>query len=190
MENTITNANKPAAETTVLASTSVSGATAQYYEWDLTQHITDLRNSGALYVSLLVKNIANSGNNLITFNSKENTGNKPELKVVYDQVITQTRGVNITNGIVKAIDGSVGAGIGSFIIYPNPVTNNFTLKYSPEFTNRKLRIVDANGKQLKEVLLTGAGSQNISVANLKAGLYYIYADTNEKRYSQKILVSK
>ena len=190
MENTITNANKPAAETTVLASTSVSGATAQYYEWDLTQHITDLRNSGALYVSLLVKNIANSGNNLITFNSKENTGNKPELKVVYDQVITQTRGVNITNGIVKAIDGSVGAGLGSFIIYPNPVTNNFTLKYSPEFTNRKLRIVDANGKQLKEVLLTGAGSQNISVANLKAGLYYIYADTNEKRYSQKILVSK
>jgi hypothetical protein len=48
--------------------------------------------------------------------------------------------------------------------------------------------VDANGKQLKEVLLTGTGSQNIKVGNLKDGLYFIYIDANGKRYSQKVMI--
>ncbi|MEP7372781.1 MAG: PQQ-dependent sugar dehydrogenase [Chitinophagaceae bacterium] len=188
LERTITNLNKPAADQTLLASTTITVSPGQYYEWDLTQYIEQLRNSGNLYFSVLIKNGAGANNVIIDFNSKENTANKPELKIEYLPLITQAKGVRTANATLKSMDEIVEKGIGSLSVYPNPAVNNFTLKYSPEFRNRKLRILDANGKQLKEVLLTGVGSQNIKVANLKEGLYFIYIDVNNKRYSQKVVI--
>ena len=48
LENTITFSNKPPAEGASLASVTVSGTDSLYYEWDLTQHISDLRKSGCI----------------------------------------------------------------------------------------------------------------------------------------------
>ncbi len=189
LEKTITNANKPAAETRVLASTTIAAGPGQYYEWDLTQHINTLRNAGYLYVSLLVKNTSNTNNSLVNFNSKENSVAPPELKVEYTALITQAKGTNTGKDIVKTVNGIAEKGEGSFTIYPNPVSNNFTVTYSPEFMKKELQIVDINGKLLKKVLLTGAGTQNIRVDGLKEGVYFIHIRNNYKRYSQKMVIS-
>lgn len=80
-ENTITFNNRPAAQTTVLASTAVNGTVKQYYEWDLTQHIISLKNQGATFVSLMLTNLTVTTSTRVVYNSKEMTANKPQLVV-------------------------------------------------------------------------------------------------------------
>jgi hypothetical protein len=76
---------------------------------------------------LLIKNQTNTNNELTDFNSKENTANKPELKIEYLPLITQAKGIRTVNTMAKSIDEITGKGIVSLSIYPNPAANNFTL---------------------------------------------------------------
>ena len=190
LENTISFDNKPQADATMLASTIVSGAGGQYYEWDLTQHLIDLRKAGIYYVSLMVKNYSGTGNNLVFFNSRENEANKPELIVSTNPLVTEVnRGTqNITAPMVttKAMVGNDPAI--SLGIYPNPVTNSFTIRYSPELKNRKLNITDINGKLLKQVNLAGEGTQFIRVDGFKAGMYFLSVESNNRKYTQKLMI--
>lgn len=52
----------------------------KYYEWDVTAHIQQLINNNINEVSFVLADIAD-GNNTLTFNSKENTQNKPQLVI-------------------------------------------------------------------------------------------------------------
>ena len=81
-ETTITYNNRPAAQATVLATTTVSGTTDGYYEWNVTTLIANARVSGATTVTLLLRNTTTTANSRITFNSKEAAANKPQLVVV------------------------------------------------------------------------------------------------------------
>src|SRR4030095_444569 len=92
LENSITWNNKPAADAAILATTNVNSTTSQYYEWDLTQHIANLRTAGINLVTLKLVN-ANSSNNQVIFNSKEAPANQPQL-VVIDGAGTITRRVD------------------------------------------------------------------------------------------------
>jgi len=191
LENTITFNNKPAAEEILLATATVSGTDTGYYEWDLTQHIAELRMNGAYYVSVMLKNISGSGDNLVTFYSRENQTNKPELVVIAtNPLITEARPAAVgQRSATKTVVRSFGDDL-SFSIYPNPVRNNFTIKYAPAFANRRLRIMDISGSLLQEVLLTESGTQTIRVDNLKDGLYFLNIDHNRKRYTRKIVVRR
>ena len=190
LENTISFGNKPPAEPTILSSTMVSGPGGQYYEWDLTQHIIELRKAGVYYVSLMVKNDVGTGNNLVYFNSRENETDKPELVVATNPLITEanrgtqsTAGPTVTTKAIVGNDPAISLGI-----YPNPVTNSFTLRYSPELRNRRLNITDINGKLLKQVYLSGEGTQFIRVDGFKAGVYFLSVETNNRRYTQKMMI--
>jgi hypothetical protein len=190
LEQTITFNNKPVAQNIVLASATINVGPDQYYEWDLADHIIDLRNSGALYVSLRVKTVGNTSNTLFTFNSKENAGNKPELKIEYDPLIVQQRSETNESTITKGAQNKGTASTAGFSIYPNPVANSFTLTYSPEFKKKKLQLADVNGKLIKEIQLTESGIEQIRVDDLKEGMYFLYMESNKKRYSRKMVISK
>ena len=180
-ENTITYNNRPQEQTTVLASVSVSGTTGQYYEWDLTQHITALRSSGATSVSLLVKNVS-ATNSRLEFISKENSSNKPELRATG---ITSAAAPAFTEIPENNIKNAT-----SFSVYPNPASTYFIIKYSPEFNNQELRITDINGRVVKKIRLLETNTQSIPVYDLKEGIYFIHTEFNRKKYSQKILIRK
>jgi hypothetical protein len=168
----------------------VSGTDTGYFEWDLTQHIAQLRTNGAYYVSVMLRNISGSGDNLVTFYSRENQTNKPELVIVTNPLITESKPAVVgERSATKTVVSSFGEDL-SFTIYPNPVRNSFTLKYSPAFENRRLRIMDISGSLLQEVLLTESGIQTIRVDNLKDGLYFLNIDHNHKRYTRKIVVRR
>jgi Secretion system C-terminal sorting domain len=189
LENTISFSNKPPASSAMLSSTMV-GAGGQYHEWDLTQHIIELRKAGVYYFSLMVKNDAGTGNNLAYFNSRENKADKPELVVSTNPLITEAnRGSQniaapmITSKTIVGNDPVISLGV-----YPNPVTNSFTLRYSPELRNRKLNITDINGKLLKQVNLAGEGTQFIRVDGFKAGVYFLSVAANNRKYTQKLMI--
>jgi len=200
LERTITNSNKPSAGSAVLASTTV-GNDAWYYEWDLTSHINNLRNNGQLYVSLLVKCASSTGNGMIDFNARENSANKPELKIEYAAPTTGTRPVgnstttlssnsNSNPGNITKMPQGLNMASACFAIYPNPLRDNFTISYSALFRNRKLQITDMNGRVLKEVYLSGTNTQNIRTDELKAGTYLLSITTGKTKCSQKIMIAK
>jgi glucose/arabinose dehydrogenase len=191
LENTISYANKTQAEPTMLTSATITSSDSQYYEWDLTQYIINRRSAGAKYISLMLKNNPGAGDNIVYFNSRENDNNKPELVVVTNQAVTQARpaATGYSNPITKGVKTN-SSQTPTFSIYPNPVNSNFTIKYSPELGNRKLQVTDISGKVLKELLLTGAGIQTVRADDLKQGFYFLNIYHNNKKYSQKIIVTR
>src|SRR5690606_8086408 len=66
-----------------LSSTTIEES-ERYYEWDVTAYIQQLISNNINEFSLVLADISN-GNNTLTFNSKENSQNKPELVIIEQQ---------------------------------------------------------------------------------------------------------
>jgi len=80
-ENTITWNTKPADGTTVLASTTVSGTTGQWYTLDLTSYIQSQLAAGQTTLSLAIEGAAFTTGGYADFNSREASSNNPQLVV-------------------------------------------------------------------------------------------------------------
>ncbi|MGB7161424.1 MAG: DNRLRE domain-containing protein [Tepidisphaeraceae bacterium] len=78
-ESTINWSNKPVPTGTALATTIVTGETAQWYEFDLTAHAQAERAAGRSTISLLLK--STNGATRANFNSREAAVNRPQLIV-------------------------------------------------------------------------------------------------------------
>lgn len=177
-ESTITFNNKPAAQTTVLASTSVNGISKQYYEWDLTQHIISLRNQGINAVSLLLSNLTVTASTRIIYNSRESTTNKPQLSIT-------ASGPRFENNTVTATE-EITPG---FTIYPNPASDHFNIKFEEELPHNKLQLIDMNGKVIQQIILNGNTEETISTEGINDGIYYIYID-ERKDMTGRVVVKR
>jgi glucose/arabinose dehydrogenase len=175
-ENTITFNNKPAAQTAVLASTTVNGTTKQYYEWDLTQHIIALKNSGATFVSLMLNNLTVTTSTRVIYNSKEMTANKPQLTIT-------TTGPRFEDDLIVEEEEN------KFIVYPNPASDHFNIKFENPSASEKLTIIDMQGKIVQQMILNGNTEESISTENMKDGFYLIYIDELSSA-AMKIAVKK
>jgi glucose/arabinose dehydrogenase len=178
LENTISWYNKPTAQTTVLATTSVSGTTSQYYQWDLTQHIKNLRSSGITKLTLKLIN-TNSTSNQVVFNSKEATSNKPQL------VVTST---NTTSAIQSSESKENYDRPWNITIYPNPVKNILIIQNSSE--SGPMKIFDLSGRLVKESFITDHSSQQIPVDDLIDGLYIIRIQNEKGVLTKKFVLKK
>jgi hypothetical protein len=65
-----------------LGASVVVGATAQYYEWDVTAHVQAQKLAGASAVSVAIQMEMATGNSPDGFNAKEAGANTPQLVVV------------------------------------------------------------------------------------------------------------
>jgi hypothetical protein len=66
----------------------------------------------------------------------------------------------------------------SVFIYPNPVTNSFTLQTTASYNNETASLLDANGRLIKTVKVTGS-LQTVNMEGLAKGLYLLrFADGN------------
>jgi glucose/arabinose dehydrogenase len=79
-ESGITFDNRPPSGTTALATTTVSGTTEQWYEWDLTGFLQSELAAGRKVVTLVLKSLTTSDAQA-TFRSDEFGANGPELLV-------------------------------------------------------------------------------------------------------------
>lgn len=79
-ETSITWNTKPASGTTVLATATVAGTTAQWYEIDLTSFVSAELAAGRRVMTLVLKTTA-SGSTSMLFNSDDATSNRPTLNI-------------------------------------------------------------------------------------------------------------
>jgi hypothetical protein len=78
-ETGITFNNKPATDTAALATTTIAGTTAQFYDWDITTYLQQQKALGKTAVTLVLRATANS-DPFAKFNSRE-AGNGPQIIV-------------------------------------------------------------------------------------------------------------
>jgi hypothetical protein len=175
LENTITWNNKPAAQPAILATANVNSTTNQYYQWDLTQLIDDLRNSGINSVTIKLIN-TNSTNNQVIFNSKEAASNRPEL------VITDAGGARTTL-ITKNEKPLIEMGIN---VYPNPVQDILNIRTGSGPAT--LKLYDASGRLVKQQQISGKTVQQVSLGYLKNGLYLLKIENATGLTTKKIVI--
>ena len=179
-ENTITYANKPVSQNTVLDSVKVNSNVNAFYEWDITSHLNALKASGATSVSLVIKNTTFNNSNRIIFRSKENASNGPQLIA--------------TTGASRALPYSINNPIENnslqVNIFPNPGKGRFTIQYPAAFNNGTLQLFDAGGRMVQQHLLTQINNQIISAANLQNGVYSLLLQKGNKKITKQLIIKK
>ncbi|MEJ7677611.1 MAG: DNRLRE domain-containing protein [Segetibacter sp.] len=181
LESSITWNNKPAAQTTVLATNTITGTAKQYYEWDLTQHINSLKTAGINFVTLklLNTNITSSG---VEFNSKEATVNKPQLVVMQSSArFAENNKISRPDKLSKEIN---------FSVYPNPAQGNFNVVIDKYTGAGVVRLHDLNGRLVREYFITGNNTQQVHINNLKSGVYMVSVENGKSIKSKKIIIEK
>ena len=86
------------------------------------------------------------------------------------------------------------ASVGDLVIYPNPATTEATLSYSltKESTNMNIRIVDAQGKEMLNEMVsnpTMEGTYNINLNNYSAGVYFVKVQAGDYIQTKKLIVN-
>jgi hypothetical protein len=69
-----------------------------------------------------------------------------------------------------------------FILFPNPATTNFTIKG----IQGNVEIIDLTGKIVQQI--NQYNGENISILNLKNGMYTVQFEKNNQLYSKKLMI--
>ncbi|REJ81910.1 MAG: T9SS C-terminal target domain-containing protein [Bacteroidetes bacterium] len=74
----------------------------------------------------------------------------------------------------------------SFIIYPNPASNNFSIRLKSELKDAKLEIVNVIGEKLYSFNLKN--KEERFNANLQPGIYFVRVGENEEYFYRKLII--
>lgn len=180
IENAITWNNKPGAQAAVLATTTIAGTAKKYYEWDITNQVMSLRNSGINFITIKLNNSTATSNRAV-FNSKEAPGNKPQLVVIHSSPMPQEEKDYISfNG---------NADENGILIYPNPVKDNFTISAS-ENVIHEIKIYDLTGKLVFELMMNDSNKESIDTHLLSNGMYVVSLATDKGIKTHKLFVNR
>ncbi|QRQ99883.1 malectin domain-containing carbohydrate-binding protein [Dyadobacter sandarakinus] len=162
--------NAPASLSTALGTVSVNN-TAKYYEIDVTNFVKE-QLAGDKVVSIALKNPTSQNRNL-TFNSKENAANKPQLVIQ-----TGTSAALRTSQEMIAPSEEV-VEYAKSQVYPNPVPKRFTVEVSAKHSDDvRLQLISEMGRTYP-VALPGdfkAGNKaEVEISNhyLSRGVYLL-----------------
>jgi len=70
-------------------------------------------------------------------------------------------------------------------IYPNPIDQNFKIQFNDNQEVKVLKIIDINGRLVKQLNPNEINQYNIS--DLKSGVYILIIETNELQYQKKLI---
>ncbi len=176
-ENSITWNTKPAADANILATTTISGTTKGYYEWDITSKIISLKNAGATEVTIKLNNTTATGTRAV-FSAKEATNNKPQLVIEY----TTPRLMD---------DAQPEANLDAdFDIFPNPAGNFFNISLKNIKGNATVGIYDLKGQLLMKKGIENSSTERIDAANLENGIYLVTITDEKGILTKKVFVNK
>jgi hypothetical protein len=92
--------------------------------------------------------------------------------------------------LIKAVNGLNGSSV-SVMLWPNPSKGQFSIKIDGSTGNKEIIITDLQGKNIKQITITG--NQQVNVDGLAAGAYLITipnAMGQNENFRQKIVVIK
>ena len=185
-ETGITFNNKPAPSGSALATTTVSGSSSVYYEWDITQQVNTNKAAGINFISLLVRNTVTTTNSRIICNSREATTNKPQLLI------------NGTSPRITSTPGTVSGSVSreqqeittALKIYPQPANDRVTIVIPPDLPDAMILVVDMNGKMVKHVSAPEPGELELQLDYLKTGMYIITVRSQFGTATSRLLIKR
>lgn len=142
--------NKPAADPTALASTTIIDNTAKWYDLDLTSYIQSEKAAGRNVVSVVIKGSANSSP-YATFNSREAATNQPQLVVLTSQP---------RNALLVVGSATLNSGDNAAKTRLENLGYSVTVKVAGSTNNTSVKSTDADGKALVLV------SSTVTAANV------------------------
>lgn len=178
-ENTITYNLRPVAQTTVLASATIAGTTAQYYEWDLTAFVNSQRLAGATAVSLEVRNLTTTNYNQLNFYSRERTTNRPEMVSVVGSLRPALTEIPMQDIDIIPV---------SIFVYPNPAKSYINVSYPTEAYGGLLQVTDITGRVVMKKILTEKNRITMETFDLRNGTYIVTIEKEEKKYTKQFLI--
>ncbi|MDR6371656.1 ELWxxDGT repeat protein [Chryseobacterium bernardetii] len=128
-----------------------------------------------LLVNENIQKMGTDGGKLfLTMNTKEHGS---ELYVVTDPLPVYLATHEISGAESKR-------GNADLQIYPNPVSEYFSIKLNENSKIENVKIFDASGKLVKNIIYN---NKNIDVAELPSGIYFVKLKTNKGEYVGKII---
>ncbi|WP_406683283.1 carbohydrate-binding protein [Seonamhaeicola sp. MEBiC1930] len=137
-----------------------------FYEWDVTAYVKNQFDSDKI-ISISIEDFGASNVNVL-FNSKEAANNFPELvinKVDFTLSVSQNEELNSIN------------------IYPNPVSNSFTISNNEV---SEVIIYDLFGSQVLKTKIED-NKHSIEIGHLRSGVYFVSINDSKRIVTKKIV---
>ena len=72
-------------------------------------------------------------------------------------------------------------------IFPNPISDSFTIKLSKQQKIKSLKIVDINGRLVKNIQPNITSNDVYNLSSLKSGIYLLSIETDEGNFQKKLI---
>ena len=72
-------------------------------------------------------------------------------------------------------------------IFPNPFSDTFSIKLSPQQKIKSLKIVDLNGRLVKNIQPNITSNSVYNLSNLKSGIYLVLIETDKGKFQKKLI---
>ncbi|GGB96142.1 hypothetical protein GCM10011325_24320 [Dyadobacter sediminis] len=177
--------NAPAGSGAALGTVNVN-ATAKYYEIDVTSFVQSQLATDKT-VSLMLTNPANQ-NLQFSFNSRENTANKPQLLI---RLTSPTARTGSEDALVTAASPQAASGI-----YPNPAAKRFTVSISENHKgNVSLQLISLAGNSFpvitpEPVRPASKIEVDISAMSVANGMYIMQIQSEAMTETVKVFVKE
>ncbi|WP_161597119.1 CBM96 family carbohydrate-binding protein [Dyadobacter flavalbus] len=181
--------NTPPASTPSLGSVAVNNA-YKYYEIDVTSYVKAQQQAGDPLVSFMLRD-PNKRNTRLTFNSKENGSNPPQLMIIpAPETNAATRIGQEEISVASEAEPEPSS------VYPNPVKKQFTVQISGKHSEAiSLDLLNNAGKSYPiataEKVIAGQKAEvDISGFSLGSGIYMLRIKSETATEVIKVLVTE
>ena len=77
-----------------------------------------------------------------------------------------------------------------FVVSPNPAQNFITLKFDNSMQDAQVRIIDKQGRIVKQLRINASNRKDVDVSDLSSGIYIVEVVSTTNHLLQKLIISK
>ena len=77
-----------------------------------------------------------------------------------------------------------------FVVSPNPAQNFITLKFDNSMQDAQVRIIDKQGRIVKQLRINASNRKDVDVSDLSSGIYIVEVVSTTNHSLQKLIISK
>ena len=77
--------------------------------------------------------------------------------------------------------------ISAFKVYPNPVSETFTVKLNNTYKSVQIEILSVTGKLIQKINSNNSTIQNIDASNLSSGIYLVRVNADNNFSIKKVI---
>lgn len=169
---------------------STTQCDAKFKTWvEHTYSGTDVDETGSKTWTITWKAPSKSAGNVTFYLSALEANDDQDNTGDYTYTLNKTMAFKQTVGIVDALLNN------NLTIYPNPSTNELTIKYNNEVTLSGLDILNQAGTVMKSYKIsrfnqTVSGTQTFDIHDLAAGVYFLKAHSEQGSIIKKVVILK